>query len=53
MDLTTLAERGDAVLLAWAPDFSMVKSMNRFTPRRSRHDTLLRVAAEIKNGDAP
>ena len=42
-------ERGDAVLLAWAADYSLVNPMNRFSARRSRHDTLLRVAAEVKN----
>jgi len=48
MDLSPLVERGDAILLAWAPDYSMAKPMNRFSARRTRHDTLLRVATEIK-----
>jgi len=47
MDLSPLAERGDAILLAWAADYSLVKPMNRFSARRNRHDTLLRVVAEI------
>lgn len=47
MDLAPLVERGDALLLAWAPDYSLVKPMNRFSARRSRHDTLLRVAAVV------
>ena len=37
-----------SILLAWAADYSLVKPMNRFSARRNRHDTLLRVAAEIK-----
>jgi hypothetical protein len=49
LDLTTLVQRGDAVLLAWAPDYAAVKSMNRFSPLRSHQHTLWRVAAEIKN----
>jgi hypothetical protein len=48
MDLSPLVERGDAVLLAWVADYSLVKPMNRFNARRSRRDTLLRVAVEIK-----
>jgi hypothetical protein len=49
MDLSPLLDRGDAVLLAWADDFSLVKPMNRFTARRSHQDTLLRVATEVRN----
>ena len=44
-DLTPLVQRGDAVLLAWAPNYSPVKPLNQFSPRRSRRNTLLRVAA--------
>ena len=49
MDLSPLVERGDAVLLAWAADYSPIKPMNRFSARRNRRDTLLRVAVEVKN----
>jgi hypothetical protein len=49
LDLTTLVQRGDAVLLAWAPDYAAVKPMNRFSPLRSHRHTLWRVATEIKN----
>jgi len=52
MDLSPLLERGDAVLLAWAPDYSLVKPMNRFNARRTRRDTLLRVAVEVKMPNA-
>ena len=44
LDLSSLVERGQAVLLAWSPDFSPAKPMNLFTPRRSHRDTLWRVA---------
>ena len=49
MDLSPLVDRGDAVLLAWAADYSLVKPMNRFAARRTRRDTLLRIAAQIKD----
>jgi hypothetical protein len=48
LDLSPLVERGDAVLLAWAPDYALVKPLNKFSPRRSHRDTLLRVAAPVK-----
>ncbi len=48
-DLTSLVERGDAVLLAWDAGHLFTGAMNRFTPRRSSHDTLLRLAVEIMN----
>ena len=48
LDLTPLAERGDAVLLAWVPDYSVVPPLNRFSPRRTHRDTLLRVAVPTK-----
>jgi hypothetical protein len=49
LDLTALVQRGDAVLLAWAPDCAAVKPMNRFSPLRSHRDTLWRVATDIRN----
>ena len=48
-DLLPLTQRGDAVLLAWAPGYSPIKSMNKFSPRRTQKDTLLRVAVSLKN----
>jgi len=48
LDLVPLLERGDAVLLAWAPNWTPVKPMNRFSPRRSHRDTLLRVAVPLE-----
>jgi hypothetical protein len=48
LDLAPLIERGDAVLLAWADNYAPIKAMNRFSPRRSDRDTLLRVAIPIK-----
>jgi hypothetical protein len=49
MDLSPVAERGYAILLAWVEDFSPIKPMNQFSPRRSDKDTLLRIATTVKN----
>lgn len=48
-DLSPLIERGDAVFLAWAPNYSFTKPLNQFTARRGSRDTLVRVAVEVKN----
>jgi len=48
LDLSPTAEQGGAVLLAWAEDFSPVKPIYRFTPRRSQKHTLWRVAVSVK-----
>lgn len=47
LDLSTLPEQGEAVLLAWEPDYSPVKPLNQFPTRRSHKNTLWRVAAPI------
>ena len=47
MDLSALLDRDEAVLLAWAADYAPVKPLNRFSARRNRHDTLLRLAVEV------
>jgi len=48
LDLSSIIERGGAVVLAWAENYSPVKPMYQFSPRRSHADTLWRVAVEIK-----
>jgi hypothetical protein len=47
-DLTPLLKRGDAVLLAWAPNFAMTKPLNQFAARRTHSDSLFRVAAPVQ-----
>jgi hypothetical protein len=47
LDLTPVVERGNAVLLAWAPDCAPTKPMKQFTTLRSSKQTLWRVATEI------
>jgi hypothetical protein len=44
LDLAPLVERGDAVLLAWDADHSLVKPLNQFKPVRTERNTLLRLA---------
>jgi hypothetical protein len=48
LDLSAVAESGDAVLLAWAEDYAPVKPMRQFTPRRAQRNTLWRVAVPVK-----
>lgn len=43
-DLTPLVERGDAVFLAWVPNYSFSNPIYRFKPPRSQRNTLLRLA---------
>jgi hypothetical protein len=47
-DLSHLIELGDAVLLAWAPNYSFIKPLNQFPARRGSRDTLLRLAFKLK-----
>jgi hypothetical protein len=47
LDLSSLPEQGQAVLLAWETDYSPVKPINLFPTRRSHKDTLWRVAIPI------
>src|SRR5439155_6948043 len=48
LDLSAAAERGNAILFAWAGDFSPVKPMNQFSPRRTHRDTLWRMTVPIQ-----
>jgi hypothetical protein len=48
LDLSPLLARGQAVLLAWTPDYSPLQPLNQFTPRRSHRDTLWRVSANVE-----
>ena len=50
LDLSGVAERGSAVLLAWASDYSPVKPLYQFTPRRSHRNTLWRLAVPVGGG---
>src|ERR1044071_1072522 len=47
LDLTSVVEHGNAVLFAWAGDYSPVKPMNQFSPTRLHRDTLWRFAVPV------
>jgi hypothetical protein len=47
-DISSLVAHGNAVLLAWAGDYTPIKPMYQFTPRRVHHDTLWRLAASVQ-----
>ena len=47
LDLSPLLTQGNAVLLAWEPDYSPIKPINLFPTRRSHKDTLWRIAAPV------
>jgi hypothetical protein len=49
LDLSAVVEHGNAVLLAWAPDYSPVKPLRQFTPRRSQKNTLWRVSVPVQS----
>ena len=53
LDLSSLPQQGQAVLLAWEPGYSPVKPINLFPTRRSHKDTLWRVAVTINPASAP
>ncbi len=46
-DLTPLMQRGDAILIAWMPQETIVPTLNQFSPRYSRKNTILRVVVPI------
>jgi hypothetical protein len=47
LDLSRVVQRGNAVLLAWADDYSPVQPMNQFAPRRLHRNTLWRVPVAL------
>jgi hypothetical protein len=49
LDLSFVVEHGNAVLLAWAGDYSPVKTLRQFSPRRSHRNTLWRVAVPVES----
>jgi hypothetical protein len=49
LDLSSVLAHGDAVLLAWAGDYSPVKTLRQFSPHRSHRNTLWRVAVPVQS----
>jgi hypothetical protein len=48
LDMSSTISRGEAVLFAWAADYSPVKPMNQFSPRRTHRNTMWRVATAVQ-----
>jgi hypothetical protein len=46
-DLSHCVNAEQAVLIAWAPGYSLIKPLNRFSARRSHRDTVFRVVTQI------
>jgi hypothetical protein len=49
LDLSSVVANGNAVLLAWAADYSPVKTLRQFSPRRSQQNTLWRIAVPVQS----
>jgi hypothetical protein len=49
LDLSAVVQHGNAVMLAWAPDYSPVKPLRQFTPRRNQKNTLWRVSVPVSS----
>jgi hypothetical protein len=47
LDLSSVAEHGNAIVLAWAGDYSPVKPLYQFSPRRAHRNTLWRLAVPV------
>ncbi len=47
-DLSADVRRGDAVLIAYAPEHGAIAALNKFSPRRSKRDSVFRVIGEVK-----
>jgi hypothetical protein len=47
LDVSWLAERGDALLFAWVADHAPIGPLHRFSPRRFQRDTMLRLAVAV------
>ena len=52
-DLSKLAVQGSVILLAWDAGHSLTKPLNKFTPRRSHADTLLRLVVPKEISASP
>jgi hypothetical protein len=48
LDLSRVAERGNAIVLAYAADYAPVKPLYQINPRRAHRNTLWRVAVPLK-----
>ena len=49
LDLSSVAEHGEAIVLAWAGDYAPVKPLYQFSPRRAHRNTLWRIAVPVRS----
>jgi hypothetical protein len=49
LDLSSVAEHGNAIVLAWAGDYSPVKPLYQFSPRRAHRNTMWRLAVAVQS----
>jgi hypothetical protein len=49
LDLSPVAEHGNAIVLAWVGDYSPVKPLYQFSPRRAHRNTLWRLAVPVQS----
>ena len=49
LDLTSVADHGSAIVLAWASDYSPAKPLYQFSPRRAHRNTLWRLAVPVQS----
>jgi hypothetical protein len=47
LDLSSVVEHGEAVVMVWDADYSPAKPIYQFTPKRSHRDTMWRIAVPI------
>jgi hypothetical protein len=47
LDVTPQVDRGDAVIFAWLPNFSLSEKLNNFQPPRFKQDTMLRLSVAV------
>lgn len=48
LDLSAQAQRGDAIVLGFVPDYTVTAEMNQFRPPRMKRDTFLRLTVPLK-----
>ena len=49
LDLSSVAEHGNAIVLAWAGDYAPTKPLYQFSPRRAHRNTLWRLAVPVQS----
>ena len=48
MDMSSAVARGNAVLFAWAADYTPIKPLYHITPKRAHQNTLWRVTVPLQ-----